>query len=219
MKSKGCLLLDFPNSECWCWSPLAHSSSSLPPPSAAALFIVRAPSSLASSSALGGLVWPVTCLTWLVLRLPLPYFILPSRHFLSPFPFVSFVMTLSRRAVLLLPFLNCCCCCISSSSAAERVLFVSNWVMPNENQISRNPAGNAGCPSCLLQTFCCFAAATRQMSTSLHFNTLATLAHVYSRLLQHCVNNFTCPQPSQLRGVNWKCHCNKLEINYDYSQT
>lgn len=182
MKSKGCLLLDFPNSECWCWSPLAHSSSSLPPPSAAALFIVRAPSSLASSSALGGLVWPVTCLTWLGLRLPLPYFILPSRHFLSPFPFVSFVMTLSRRAVLLLPFLNCCCCCISSSSAAERVLFVSNWVMPNENQISRNPAGNAGCPSCRAPSssdvllFCC------RNETNVYFTPLQHISHARSRL-------------------------------------
>lgn len=157
MKSKGCLLLDFPNSEYWCWSlPSCHSGPSrrfFPP--AAALVIVRAPSSLASSSALGGLVWSITCLFWCGLWLRLTFSILPFSHIPSPFPFVSFAMTLSRCAAWLLPIFNCllccCVCCTSSSSAAERVLFVSNWVMPNENQISRNPAGNAG-GLCLL--FC-----------------------------------------------------------------
>jgi len=71
--------------------------------------------------------------------LPLGPSCLPS----SPFPLALF----SWFVRLHLPISgsgSACCYCISSSSAAERILFASNWVMPNENQISRNRAGNVG---------------------------------------------------------------------------
>lgn len=68
--------------------------------------------------------------------------------------------------------------------------------MPNENQISRNPAGTVGC---------------RQSQLPQGDKCLLHSTHTYSRLLQPCVNTFTRPQSqSQSQSVsegNWKCHC------------
>lgn len=65
--------------------------------------------------------------------------------------------------------------------------------MPNENQISRNPAGNVGCRQSRLP----------QGDECLLHSTPATLAHTYSRLLQRSVNTFTCPQCLSHHVVPW----------------